>query len=270
MKIKDISSFLEQIAPVSLQESYDNCGLLTGDENDAVKGILVCLDMTPDVVDEAVQKGCNLVVGHHPIIFQGLKQINGKNYVERSVIKAIKSDIALYAIHTNLDNIMHNGVNEMIAKKLGLTNLEILRKKEPQVSYPNATGLQIGSGVIGQLPKPMESKLFLQYVKSKMEATCIRYSGNTKKKINKVAVCGGSGSQFLKDAIGQGADAYVSADFKYHEFFDAEEHLLIADVGHFESEQFTIDLLCALIINNFSNFAVHKTEINTNPVKYYI
>jgi dinuclear metal center YbgI/SA1388 family protein len=270
MIVDDVINFLEQIAPLSLQEAYDNSGLLVGRRSEPVKGVLICLDMTPDVLNEAIDKRCNLIIGHHPIIFKGLKKINGDNYVEQSVIKAIKSDIALYAIHTNLDNVLHNGVNEKIAQRLNLQNLKILKPRLSAEHQENLPINHIGSGIVGELPTSMKPENFLQHVKNNLGATCIKYAGSSMSSISKVAVCGGSGSQFLKDALLQGAHAFVSADFKYHEFFDAEDRILIADVGHFESEQFTIDLLFTLLINNFSNFAVQKTEINTNPVKYYL
>ena len=362
--INQIIKHLEQFAPTIYQESYDNCGLLTGDATWELTKVLVTLDCTEAVIDEAIAKGCNLIVAHHPIIFGGLKKINGKNYVERTVIKAIKNDIAIYAIHTNLDN-MQFGVNHKICEKLGLINTQILvpksgmlkmlcvyvpqahlqvvqealfnagagdignysecsfyatgmgtfkgnehshafvgkigeRHQEPEyklevvvddskldkvisalksahpyevvafnvyaIMNPNNT---IGSGMIGELPEDLNTEDFLKHLKSAMNLTLVRYTPYSKS-IKKVAVCGGSGSFLLKNAIGAQADAFVTADFKYHEFFDAENHLMIADIGHYESEIFTINLLADEIVKKFPTFAVILSEINTNPINYYI
>ena len=359
-----ICSFLEGIAPFSLQESYDNSGLIVGDPKQEVKGILVSLDCTEAVIEEAIQKKCNLVVCHHPIVFQGLKQLNGKTYVERTVIKAIQHQIGILAIHTNLDNVL-NGVNQSIANKLGLLNTNILKpisgklvhlcvfvpaeyaenlknglfeagagsignydncafetkgrgsyrpleKSNPfhgeigkteyvdeirlEVIYPQHLSKavfkalrkhhpyeeiayqcfellnenqDIGAGMIGDLPIKMSQTEFLAFLKEHMNLEMIRFTNLEGKDIQKVAVCGGAGSFLLKDAIAQGADAYVSADFKYHEFFDAENRLLIADIGHFESEKYTKDLISDLIVKNFPNFAVLLSQTNTNPVNYF-
>lgn len=361
--IKNIIDFLEQLAPPQYQESYDNSGLLTGNASWPLTKVLVTLDCTEAVVDEAIEKGCNLVVAHHPIIFGGLKKITGKNYVERTVIKAIKNDIAIYAIHTNLDNMIH-GVNARICEKLGLTNTRILSAKSnllkkltvyvpeqhlqpvqqamfnagagrignysecsfyapgmgtfkgndqseafvgeknkqhteqeyklevlaaddklwavigamkeahpyEEVAYDISpvmnTNPEIGSGMIGDLGQPMESKQFLDYLKKQMNLEVIRYTAFDKT-VKKIAVCGGSGSFLLKQAILAGADAYVTADFKYHEFFDAENRLMIADIGHYESEIFTINLLADEILKKFPTFAVILSSINTNPINYY-
>lgn len=267
MKLHEIINVLERLAPPSLQESYDNSGLLTGNTHIDVKGALLCLDMTEDVIDEAIALGFNMVIGHHPIIFSGLKRINGSTYVERAVIKAIKADIALYAIHTNLDNVLLHGVNERIAQQLGLRNVTLLSdKKHHLTSYSGP----VGSGAVGYLPEPMHADNFLSMVAKRMCTSCIRYAGNQEKTISKVALCGGSGSFLLKEAIRQEAEAFITADFKYHEFFDAEDKILIADIGHYESEQYTIDLLFDIMQNNFPNFAVRKTDVNTNPIKYHI
>ncbi len=266
MKINQIIDLFQKIAPSELQESYDNSGLLTGQSDLDISGIMVCLDMTEEVIDEAISKKCNLIVGHHPIIFKGLKRINGNNYVERVIIKAIKNDISLFSIHTNLDNVLYQGVNQRIAQQLSLTQIEILI---PRSDLPDGfTGLA-GTGCIGNLPASMELVDFLPYLKNRMQTNCIRFAGSHQKLIKKIAICGGSGSSFLKAAIQKQADIYISADFKYHEFFDAEDKIIIADIGHFESEQFTIDLIIEIIQNNFPNFAVLKTSKITNPIKYY-
>jgi len=265
LRLQELIIFLQAIAPLDYQESYDNAGLITGNPDLLIKGVLVCLDSTEAIIDEAIAKGCNVIVAHHPIIFRGIKKINGFGYIERVIIKAIKNDIAIYAIHTNLDNVLTNGVNITIANKIGLINTQILAPKVG-VAF---MGEQIGAGMIGDLPKAMNTVDFLHHLKSVMELSLIRHTNLCKKEISRVSLCGGSGSFLLNTAIQNGADIYISADFKYHEFFDAEEKLIIADIGHFESEKYTIDLLYELIINKFTTFAVHFTKTITNPVKYF-
>ncbi len=262
MDVQSVITHLEKIAPLSYQESYDNAGLITGDPSWEVKGVLTSLDATEAIVEEAIQRNCNLIVAHHPIVFKGLKKITGANYVERTIIKAIKSDIAIYAIHTNLDNVLYKGVNAKIAERLSLQDVEILAPK-------SMVNQEVGSGVWGHLPKPMPSIDFLAYLKSQMKVGIIRHTELIKKQIERVAICGGSGSFLLPFAKEKKADIYITADFKYHEFFDADKEIIIADIGHYESEQFTIDLLYEIISETFSTFAVYKTEVNTNPVKYY-
>ena len=364
MKIKELTQYLETIAPLSYQESYDNSGLIVGDPNDEIKKALVSLDCTEAVVDEAIAKGCDIIISHHPIVFKGLKKFNNKNYVERTVIKAIKHNIALYAIHTNLDNVL-GGVSSKIADKLMLEQQAILSPKSGllkklvvyvprahveevrqalfeagagsvgnydecsyntagygtfrplqganpvigsigtqerveetkiEVIYPsnlerqivvamlashpyeevayNIVTLdnvfqQVGSGVIGNLSEPLAGKEFLAYLKDKLKLQVIRHTALLDKPISRVAVCGGSGGFLLNDAKRSGADIFITADYKYHEFFDAEGQLVIADIGHFESEQFTQELLLDIIQKKFVNFAVLLTETDTNPIKYY-
>ncbi|MGN7721134.1 Nif3-like dinuclear metal center hexameric protein [Chitinophaga sp. 22620] len=363
MTIRDIIQVIETFAPLSYQESYDNAGLIFGRPEWEVKGALLTLDATEAVLDEALEKGCNLVIAHHPIVFGGLKKITGRNYVERVAIKAIKHDIAVYAAHTNLDNV-RAGVSAMMAERLNLTHTKVLDSKrellrklftfvpvadaetvrnalfaagaghigkysecsfyhegtgtfkgqadtDPYVGKPgerHAEGevkvevifpawmegkvvdamlkhhpyeevaydivklensyAEVGSGLTGLLPGEMEEMDFLRLVKERFRTGCVRYTPLRGKKVKKVAVCGGAGSFLLKHAKAAGADAYVSADFKYHEFFDAENQLIIADVGHFESEQFAVDLFYHILTENFSNFAPLKSTINTNPVNY--
>ncbi|REJ84506.1 MAG: Nif3-like dinuclear metal center hexameric protein [Bacteroidetes bacterium] len=363
MKIKELTAWLESIAPLSLQESYDNAGLITGNPETEITGVLVCLDSTEEIVMEAVRNKCNLIVAHHPIVFSGLKKINGKNYVERTVIQAIRNDIAIYAIHTNLDNV-YQGVNQKIANKIGLKNLGILTPKKAMLrklsvfvpeknsedlrsalfaagagnigNYDscsfNVSGIgtfrgnedsnpaigekgqlqkeaeqkvevifeawkerhilsamknvhpyeevaydvysleneyqYVGSGMIGELESEMEEDAFLLHLKRSMKAQCVRHTQFLRKKVRKVAICGGSGSFLLQDAIRQGADCFVSGDFKYHQFFDADGKILIADIGHYESEQFTMELLKDLILKKNTKFAVRLTELDTNPVNY--
>ncbi len=264
MKIKELAQFLEQIAPLALQENYDNAGLIVGSPETEIRGVLCCLDSTEAVVAEAVATGCNVIVAHHPIVFRGLKKLNGKNYVERTVIAAIKNDVAIYAIHTNLDNVLRNGVNERIAQRLGLENLKILSPKKDLAS-PSP---EIGAGVLGTFSKPISERDFLVFLKEKMGAGSLRHTAFLNNMVEKVAICGGSGSFLLSDAIRSGADVFVTADYKYHEFFDADGQILIADIGHFESEQFTMNLLFELIEQNFSTFALRLAQSRTNPVFY--
>ncbi len=364
MKVQDITSLLEILAPPSLQENYDNAGLLTGNNNWECTGIIVSLDVTVEVVLEAVAKNCNLIVAHHPIIFIGLKKITGSNYVEQTIIAAIKNDIAIYAIHTNLDNVLH-GVNAKIADILGLINRQILLPKagvlkklfafvpnahaeavraaifsaggghignysqcsfnsngegtykagegsqpfagiigelhtEPEVkievifpawlekaicealkqAHPyqevafdiiglNNTHANTGSGLVGDLPEAMAENELLALMKTKFGLKVIKHTVLSGKPIKKVALCGGAGSFLTPAAIASGADMFISADFKYHEFFDANRRLVIADIGHYESEQFTIALLSEFLQEKFPTFTVLKTEVVTNPVCYF-
>lgn len=363
MKLKEITDYIESIAPLSYQESYDNAGLICGNKEMEVTGALICLDSTEAVIDEAIKTKCNLVIAHHPIVFGGLKKFNGKNYVERVIIKAIKNDIAIYAAHTNLDNVFE-GVNKKIADTIGLTNCKILapqnntlkrlitfcpddhaeklraalfeagggkignydecsfnsngmgtfraneganpfvgevgkqnheKETKIEVMYPNYlegrllkalfsahpyeevaydlipltnANQEVGAGMIGELPAEMEEKAFLEHLKKVMKADGIRYTALKGKKVRKIAVCGGSGSFLLKNAIGAGADVFVTADFKYHQFFDAENQIVIADIGHYESEQYTMELFYDLLAKKFTTFALHLSKINTNPINY--
>lgn len=363
-KIKDVTTYLEQIAPRSYQESYDNTGLITGNPEQEVSNVLVSLDAIESVVDEALERNCNLIIAHHPIIFRGLKSLTGKNYIERTVIKAIKHDIAIYAIHTNLDNVSQ-GVNYHICRKLHLQNprvlapkpatlnklvvfvpaenatpllqalsaagagnignykncsfqttgtgtfepneqanphigeqgkLEQVEEKRIEVIFPAHLSAQIlaamrqahpyeevayylqslenknqeaGSGMIGELTTPIPEKEFLQYLKEHMQLSMIRHTQFIGKSVRKVAICGGAGSFLLPKAIAQQADVFVSADFKYHEFFDADGRIMIADIGHYESEVFTKDLIEELLSEKFVTFAIHLANTNTNPVHYF-
>ena len=262
--IKEIFDYLHSIAPFQYQEGYDNAGLIVGDSGQVCTGVITCLDSTEAVIDEAIALGANLVVAHHPIVFRGLKRFTGKDYVEKAVIKAIKNDVAIIAIHTNLDNVISNGVNERIAKQLELKDITPLRVKM-EVDQTNGA---VGSGVIGHLAKPLAEMDFLNTLKSKMNASMVKYTQLLGKEVHKVAVCGGVGGFLLDDAIRAGADVFVTSDYKYHEFFDANDKIVIADIGHYESEQFTINLLQDLISRKFSTFAAHCTKINTNPVNY--
>lgn len=364
MNINNIIQVLEQLAPPALQESYDNVGLITGSPSWECTGIVCTLDATEAVILDAKARGCNLVVAHHPIIFSGLKKINGKNYVEKAVIAAIKQDVAIYAIHTNLDNVIH-GVNNQMADRLGLINRKILAPKagllmklysfvphadaeklrnalfaagagdigkyshcsfstdgtgsfragegtNPHVGeigkthFEGETKLEVifpawrqqavlsalfeahpyeevaydivslsndyqdvGSGLIGELPEPMDEVFFFQMLKTAFDLKLVKHTPFLGKKIKKVAVCGGSGSFLTGKALSKGADIYISADFKYHEFFDANDRMVIADIGHWESEQYTIDLLIDVLQAKFPTFAVLKSGVKTNVVNYF-
>lgn len=365
MKIQEVIQYLESIAPRAYQESYDNSGLLTGNANTELTNALITLDCTEEVVQEAITKKCNLIIAHHPIVFKGLKKLTGSNYVERTIILAIKNDIAIYAIHTNLDNV-HQGVNKKIAEKLGLQNVRILLPKQDNLSklvvfipqshadavltalheagagqignYKNCSfsvagmgtfqpndvanphigeagkqekveeiraevifpshlegsllkalkqshpyeevayyinslrneNQEVGAGMIGELAEALEPAAFLAHLKKSMGLKVIRHTPLINRKVKKIALCGGSGSFLLPHALKAGADFYVSADFKYHEFFDAEKHLTIADIGHYESEVYTKDLIGELLTKKFPTFAVNFSGTITNPISYYL
>jgi len=364
MLIGDITHYLESRYPLSLQESYDNCGLTYGHKTHEVQGVLFALDVTEDIVREAISKKCNLIISHHPVVFKGLKQINGSNMTERVLELCIKNDIALYAIHTNLDN-HKEGVNKRIADTIGLSDLKILKPKKdklvklcvfvpeeaetelsdalynagagsvgnysecnfttegkgsfkPNINAKPKTGelhkknelveikaeylvplahlnqvlnamyanhpyeevahdiiplhniqQDMGSGMIGSLKKPIATKKFLKHLKSTFNTGLIKHTALVKDEIKTVAICGGSGSFLIESARRKRADIYITSDLKYHEFFDANNELIIADIGHWESEQYTVNLLYENIKEKFSKFALHLTEENTNPVKYF-
>ncbi len=263
MKIGEIISVLDAWAPSYLAEGYDNVGLITGNADQAITGVLVCLDSTEEVIQEAIDKKCNLVIAHHPIIFKGLKKLVGGNHVERTVIKAIQHDIAIYASHTNLDN-LPNGVSKKIASVLELNQVDIL---EPNKVYNDQPA---GSGCTGILPFAMEPQEFLDYVKNKMKLQVIRHTSYINREIKKVAVCGGSGAFLIYAAQNSMADAYITADIKYHEFFSAEDSLMILDIGHYESEFFTMDLMADYLKTFDKEFPTFITTVNTNPVKYFL
>lgn len=263
MELRTLIHHLESIAPPHYQESYDNSGLITGDPGQEITGVLTCLDAIEPVIDEAIALRYNVVVAHHPILFRGIKSLTGSNYVERTLLKAIRHHIAIYAIHTNLDHMYHQGVNSRIAQKLGLKDTRILAPKSPDDPL-------VGAGMIGVLPVATDETVFLDQVKTNMQTRCIRHTKLRNKPVRTVVVCGGSGGFLLEQAIAEKADFLVTADFKYHEFFDADGQIVIADIGHFESEQFTIELLHEIITEKFTNFAVRCTKHITNPVNYYI
>lgn len=266
MKLQELIDFLHDIAPQHYQESYDNSGHLVGNADDDIKAVLISLDVTEQVLDEAISLGANVIVSHHPIIFTGLKALTSQNYVQRVVQKAIKNDINLFAIHTNLDNVYYHGVNTYLAEILGLQDIQILSEKQGMEDPKQ----KIGAGAIGTLKESMDEMAFLSALKAKMGLNCIKYTNPLGKMISKVALCGGSGRFLLPEAIKQNADIFISSDFKYHEFFDADNQIVIADIGHFESEHHTIQMLHEILTNKFNNFASHYTKVNTNPVNYLI
>ncbi len=261
MKIRELTNYLEEIAPLYLQENYDNTGLIIGEEDEEIRAVLTTLDATEEVVEEAMQLDCNLILAHHPIVFHGLKKVNRQHYIGRAIIKAIKNNIAIYAAHTNLDNVLVDGVNQKIADRIGLVQAVILAPKDPQV--PN-----IGSGLIGKLPQAMVADDFFDHLKRQLELSVIKYTTPPTGTMQNVALCGGSGSFLLPRAIGAGADVFISADFKYHEYFEANDKICVIDVGHYESEKFTKDLLLELIQRKFSNFAAYCSKVNTNPINF--
>lgn len=363
MQIKDITNYIEKLAPLSYAEDFDNVGLLVGNYNTKVTGVLITLDTLEETVNEAIEKKCNLIISFHPIIFSGLKKLNGNSYVERVVLKAIKNDIAIYATHTALDN-SNNGVSAKMCDVLGLKNTQVLlpkkgiiKKLTTYIPYKEATHLrtqlfkagagnignyencsfnykgvgsylgnansnptigergklhfeeescisvifearlestilktlfeshpyeeiayevttldntnqQVGMGMVGEFPVAMNEEDFLNFTKKTFKTDCIRYSELLNKSIKKVAVLGGSGSFAIKNAIRTNADAYISADFKYHDFFQAEKSILLVDVGHYESEQFTKNLLYDYLTKKFSNFAIILSKKSTNPIHY--
>ena len=365
MIIQDLIEPLEKMAPLDYQEDYDNAGLITGSASWECTGVLISLDVTEEVIQEALGKNCNLVISHHPIVFKGLKKLNGKNSVERAVIAAIRFDLALYAIHTNLDNIKQ-GVNGKIADLLGLVNRSVLQARPntlkklftfvpaanaeelrnaifsvgagqlgnySECSFNSAgtgtfkpgagsnpfVGMQgerhheneirievvfpsnlqnsvidamrkahpyeevafdivdlsnphpeIGAGLVGELENPLDETSFLQLLGSRFRLPVIRHTALLHRPVTRVALCGGAGSFLIGKALGQKADVYITADMKYHEFFNADGRMMIADIGHYESEQYTIDLIYDIFKQNFGNFAILKTEVNTNPVKYFV
>lgn len=363
MKIKDILKDLESWAPPAYQESYDNSGLLVGDKNEVLQGVLISLDVTMEVLEEALDKKCNLIIAHHPLIFRGLKRLTPGHWVNDCLLKAIKNDIAIYAIHTNLDNIT-GGVNWKISNKIGLENLEVLSpksatlqklvtfipKKDAQAvldavheagagqigNYDTSSFQQdglgrfrpnemanptigkkgkvetveetkievlapahlsnriisalkkahpyeevayflqpidnlnqdVGSGAVGELPSEVPFDSFIEALKASMNLEVVKSTKPSKPTVKRVAVCGGSGSFLLSAAKRAGADIFITADFKYHEFFEAEDQITILDIGHYESEVFTKDLIANRLRENFANIALHLSQVVTNPIKY--
>ena len=276
LRIHEIVSAFEAVAPLALQESYDNSGLIVGDRDAEVTRALLCLDCTEAVVDEAIVKGCDLIIAHHPIVFGGLKRFTGGDYVQRTVIKAIQNNIAIYACHTNLDNVLRGGVNERIAQQLGFDVERVLRPIATDLgSFASSGGVvdsevfrTAGAGVLCNLQKPMNVLDFLQHVKERMGAEVVKYTKCDIEVVGKVAICGGAGSFLIGDALRAGADAFITSDVKYHEFFDAQGKMLLCDIGHYESEKYTIDLFSNILSAKFPKFATIFAGTITNPIDY--
>mgnify|MGYP002623732272 CR=1 FL=1 len=260
MKIKEIVDALERFAPLPLQDGFDNAGMQVGLTDADCAGALLCLDVTEEVLDEAIREGCNLVVSHHPLIFKGVKSITGSNYVERCVMKAIKHDITIFSAHTNLDNAV-NGVNFKMAEKIGLKHVEVLE--------PRADGwLNAGAGVVGELEVPEAEEAFLRRIKQTFEVGCLRHTALTGRQIRRVALCGGAGAFLMPEAIKKGADAFITGEIKYHDYFGRAEEILLAEIGHYESEQYTKEIFKKIISEQFPEVSVKMTTVNTNPIKY--
>ena len=276
LRIHEIVSAFEAVAPLALQESYDNSGLIVGEMGTQVSKALLCLDSTEAVVDEAIAKGCDLIIAHHPIVFGGLKRFTGVDYVQRALIKAIRNNIAIYACHTNLDNVLRGGVNERIAQQLEFAVERVLRPIGADLgSFVGIGGLDdsdvfrtAGAGVLCNLQKPMNVLDFLQHVKAKMGVEVVKYTKCDVDMVSKVAICGGAGSFLIGDALRAGADAFITSDVKYHEFFDAEGKMLLCDIGHYESEKYTIDLFSNILSAKFPKFATIFAGTITNPIDY--
>ena len=260
MKIKEVLSALERFAPLPLQESWDNAGLQVGLTEAEVSGALLCLDVNEQIVDEALAKGCNLIVSHHPLLFRGLKQVSGADYVQRTVIKAIKNDVCVVSMHTNMDNAL-GGVNWKIGDWLGLKDMQFFAGK-------TVDGVEAGSGVIGVLPEPMEAAAFVQLVKRQFGVECAMCNELLQRPVSKVAVCGGAGDFLLSDAFAAGADAFITGEMHYHVFFDYEQKLQICVIGHYQSEQYTSEVFRDIINKECPSVRTEITETNTNPIKY--
>lgn len=259
MNFLELHHKLAEWANPQFAENYDNVGLIIGEYYTEIQGILINIDVTEEVLEEAEHLGCNLIITHHPIWFQARKKLNGDDYVSRIIMKAIRKNIGLYAIHTNLDNVIH-GVNLKIAKILELENLEFIKK------HPT---LDIGSGLMGNLKNPIKIYNFLDKIKEKFKVPVIRFSkAENKTWVQKVGICGGSGSFLIPDVLNHRLDVFITADITYHKFFDNEQQFYLLDIGHYESEQYTSEIIFDYL-KNLDNFAVYLSKINTNPVQYY-
>ena len=259
IKLKEITDILENWSPLESAEEFDNVGLLVGNAEAIINKAIITIDTTEEVIEEAISNNCNLIITFHPIIFNGIKKFNNKSYVDRVVSKAIKHNINIYAIHTNLDN-NPKGVNFKISQKLSLKNLEFLIPKE---------GKNLGMGMIGELNEELSEIVFLDFLKSKLKTNFIKHSKFIKRKIKKVAVLGGSGSFAIEDAIYAKVDCFVTSDLKYHDYFKSENKLLLVDVGHYESEQYTKELILEFLNKKIPKFACIISKTNTNPVNYF-
>ena len=266
MKIKEILGALEDFAPLALQDGYDNAGLQIGLAEDAeATGALLCLDVTENVVDEAILRGYNLIVSHHPLLFHPVKSITSSDYVGCAIIKAIKHDIVIYSAHTNLD-CAYGGVNFKMAEKLGLVSPRWIVPKTSYVSGGIAT--TAGEGVIASLPVPQTQKDFMERVKEIFNLRSLRVNTSSKETIRKVALCGGSGAHLIPQAVEQGADAFITGEVGYHRFFGHESDLLLMEIGHYESEQYTLEVLRDIISRKATSVPVYMTKMQTNPINY--
>ena len=254
-KVSDVIAAIEAVAPLRYQDEWDNSGLQVGFCQDEVKGVLVCLDVTEEIVDEAIRKGCNMIVSHHPLLFHSLKQVSDSTYQQRCVAKAIKEGIAIYSAHTSLDN-APGGVNFKIAELIGLQDLRWLEPKP-----------ECGSGLIGSLPAPEQPEAFLERLQNTFKVKALRHSEPGSKPISKVAVCGGAGAFLMGKAIQEGADCFVTGEFHYHDYFDTEGMMLV-ELGHYQSEQFTKDLLRDILGKSLPGLRIEMTQIDTNPIRY--
>ncbi|MCD8309664.1 MAG: Nif3-like dinuclear metal center hexameric protein [Prevotellaceae bacterium] len=264
MKVKDVIGALERFAPLPLQDSFDNAGLQVGLPEAEVTGALLCLDVTEEVMEEAVTGGYNLVISHHPLIFKGCKSITGKDVVERCILMAIKHNVAVYSAHTNLDN-APGGVNFKIAGKIGLENVHVLEPKEGPWNG------EAGEGVIGELVHEETEPAFLRRIKETFNAGCVRHSRLTGRKIKRVALCGGASAYLVPIAVKSKADVFLTGEVKYHEYFNVEgTGMLLAEIGHYESEQYTKELLYTFLRESFPALAVRLSRVNTNPVNYLL
>ncbi len=254
-------SALEQFAPLPLQESWDNAGLQLGLTEAEVSGALLCLDVNEAVVDEAIRKGCNLVVSHHPLLFRGLKQISGADYVQRTVIKALKNDVVVVSMHTNMDNAL-DGVNWKIAERLGLGECRFFAQKA-------VDGIEAGSGVVGELPQPMAAQDFVQLVKRQFQVECAQCNELLQRPVQRVAICGGAGDFLLPDALREGADAFITGEMHYHQYFGYEKRIQICVIGHYQSEQYTAEIFRDIIQRDCPGVRTEIAETVTNPIHYY-
>ena len=260
MKIRDIIAPIEEFAPLSLQESYDNAGLIVGRLDDELQGgVLLAVDVTEEVISEAIEKGCGLIITHHPIIFHPLKRLNSASVVERCVEMAIRHNIALYACHTNLDS-APNGMSWRVGEMIGLQDMQVLQ--------PTADGA--GFGVVGTLAEPMAECDFLKQVKQTFSVEALRHSALLSREVKRVAICTGAGASLMREAKASGCDVYLTADLKYNDFYTPDSHFVVVDMGHFESEFCAIAILFDILSKKIINFALHKSAQSQNPVQYFV
>lgn len=261
MLIREITDVIERFAPLGWQESYDNAGLVVGRHDDDVHRALLAVDVTEEVLDEAEAEGCDLVITHHPLVFHALKRFNSADPVQRCVERAIRSRIALYACHTNLDS-APGGMSWRLAEMLGIGNLRLLQ--------PSPVAEGVGFGVVGELPEAVDPLEFLRFIRKRLEVGAIRYSDIARSEVRRVALCTGAGASLIPDALRAGAELYITADLKYNDFMTPGKGLIVADIGHFESEYCAIQLLFDVLSKNLRTFAVRKSERSRNPVNYLL